>query len=472
MNDHHLRRLLTERSPWRARSDWEQDDPDLRAATQLPLDYEPDALADIRAPGLYVLRGPRRVGKSLELKRSVSRLLQAGVDAKTVLYCSCDGFSAQDLRRLVVQGHNITHTLPGPRYWFLDEVTAVPGWSRIIKDLRDQDTTFRESCVVLTGSSARDLQEARKDLADRRGGVADSERLLLPMGFRAFSDAVRGLDELPDTVVRPKDFLTIQAENAVWELEPWSDTLSNTWELYLDVGGFPRAVGEFVGAGAISAGFIEGLWDVLVGDAIRATTLSETDVAGLLDRLVAALCSPLNASSVANDVGMSGHQAATDRIQDLVAAFLAWRCYRMKDGRPNTAAQRKLYFVDPLIAHLGHLRNPTFPQPDLSKLNEQQIGLALLRAVSDQPTPSAFVQADRVMYERRGTLDTEIDFVGPNLEVPFECKYTDGNWRREAQTMQAGYDRGVMVTRSPLHVTEGDPIWALPAGIVAWLLGN
>ena len=190
MNDSQLRRLLTERSPWRARAGWEAEDPDLRAAGRLPLDYEPEPLADIHAPGLYVLRGPRRVGKSLELKRAIARLLAAGVEPKTVFYCSCDGLSKQDLRRLVAQGHSVTRTLPGPRYWLLDEVTAVPGWSQTIKELRDQDTTFREACVVLTGSSARDLEQARKDLADRRGGIADSDRLLLPMGFRAFCRAL------------------------------------------------------------------------------------------------------------------------------------------------------------------------------------------------------------------------------------------------------------------------------------------
>ncbi len=108
-----------------------------------------------------------------------------------------------------------------PRYWLLDEVTAVRGWSQTIKELRDQDTAFREACVVLTGSSARDLDQARKDLADRRGGVANSDRLLLPMGFRSFCRALGGLDELPPQVIRPKDCLTPQAEQAISALEPW-----------------------------------------------------------------------------------------------------------------------------------------------------------------------------------------------------------------------------------------------------------
>jgi predicted AAA+ superfamily ATPase len=289
------------------------------------------------------------------------------------------------------------------------------------------------------------------------------------MGFRAFARALGGADGLPSRSIRPRDFLTPGAEGAVMALEPWSNALADTWELFLDVGGFPRAVGEMVGEGAVSEGFLQGLWDVVLGDAIRASTMSEADVAALLDRLSANLCSPINASRVARDIGLAGHQAAMNRIEDLVRAFLAWRCYRARDGRPDTAAQRKLYFVDPLIAQLAPIRNPGFPVPDAAKLTQQQIGLALARAISLQE-PAAYVQTDRVMYERTDT-GAEIDFAGPDLEIPFECKYTDGGWRREALTMKARHGRGVMVTRSPLLTGPEEPVWAIPAGILAWLLG-
>jgi hypothetical protein len=346
----------------------------------------------------------------------------------------------------------------------------VAGWPQTIKELRDQHTSFREACVVLTGSSARDLEQARKDLADRRGGVADSDRLLLPMSFRAFCRALGGLDELPTDLVRPKDCLTPSAERAISALEPWSDALADAWELFLDVGGFPRAVGEHVATGAVSDGFVQGLWDVVLGDAIRAAPMSEAEVAALLDRLATNLCSPINVSRIARDVGLSGHQAAVNRIEDLVRAFLAWRCHRLRDGLPDTAAQRKLYFVDPLVAQLAHRCDSRFPAPDAAKLTQQQIGLALARAVSPR-APAAFVQTGRVMYERTNT-GAEIDFAGPDLEVPFECKYTDGSWRKQALTMKARHGRGVMVTRSPLLTGADEPIWAIPAGILAWLLGN
>ena len=267
---------------------------------------------------------------------------------------------------------------------------------------------------------------------------------------------------------RPKDLLTPAAERAISTLEPWSNALANTWELFLDVGGFPRAVGEQVAAGAVSDGFAQGLWDVVLGDAIRAAPMSEAEVTALLDRLAGNLCSPINSSRIARDVGLPGHQATTNRIEDLVRAFLAWHCHRVRDGRPHTAAQRRLYFVDPLIAQLAHRRSPAFPAPDTSRLTQQQIGLALARAVSLH-APTAWVQTDKVMYERTNT-GAEIDFVGPDLEIPFECKYTDGSWRKEAQTMKARHGRGVMVTRSPLLTGPDEPIWAIPAGILAWLV--
>ena len=460
MNDGQLRRLLTEQSPWRADDRWERDDPDIRAATQLPLAYEPNALADVRPPGLYVLRGPRRVGKSLELKRAIGRLLRRGIESRTVFYCSCDGLSAQDLRRLIATGHNAVRTLDGPRYWFLDEITAIRGWSTAIKQLRDQNTTFREACVVLTGSSARDLRDATKDLADRRGGAADSDRLLLPMGFRSFCHALEGFDETPAAQIRPSDFLTSTTARAVDELEPWTSRLDDAWQLYLTVGGFPRAVGEFVKHGAVQRGFLDGLWDVIVGDAIRASSMSEVVVIALLVRLATNLGSPLNATAVAADVGLRDGDRVNERVDDLVRAFLAWRCHRLKDGLPSTAAQRKVYFVDPLVAQLPHLRNATIPAPDLSLLNEQQIGLHLARALS-LDRPASFVESDGVMYERTGT-GAEIDFVGPHLDVPFECKYEDKPWKRATQTMRARYGRGVLVTRTPLALDD-HRMWAVPA---------
>ncbi len=64
MNDGQLQRHLGTQNPWWLRPDWELDDPSLRPVTLSPVTYEPDILRGIRPGGLYVLRGPRRVGRA------------------------------------------------------------------------------------------------------------------------------------------------------------------------------------------------------------------------------------------------------------------------------------------------------------------------------------------------------------------------------------------------------------------------
>ena len=470
MNDGQLRRLLTDRSTWWRDPGWEREDPDLREAAESPFLYVPNPLSDLRPDGLYVLRGPRRVGKSVEVKRAIAATIQAGANPRLVFFCSCDGLSAQDVRRLIAVGQKDSATLSGDRYWFLDEITAVPGWAVAIKELRDGDPVFRRSCVVLSGSSARDLRDATKALAGRRGGVADSDRLLLPMDFRSFCLSIGGFERLPEEQLRPDDFLTPAGERAVAVLSPFFSELDHAWQSYLRVGGFPKAVSDFVGTAEVSVGFVQALWDVIAGDAFQSTGMTGADVVTLLERLVIGIGSPLNASAVARDVGLSDNHRVNDRIGALEFALMAWRCHRIKGGLPNLRAQEKVYFLDPLIARLPHLRDERRRDPDDSQLTEQQLGVLLLRAGGGGP--EALLEANTVMYERTSS-DAEIDFVGPELGVGFEGKYVDGPWRRSAQTMRARRERGVMVTRTVLDLDEREGatrVWAVPAGIVGWLL--
>jgi uncharacterized protein len=471
VNDGQLRRLLTDRSTWwRSGVKWERDDPDLREAADAPFLYEPSPLAGLQPPGLYVLRGPRRVGKSVEIKRAISAAIAAGANPRLVFFCSCDGLTAQDLRRLIVVGQKDTATLEGERYWFLDEVTAVSGWAATIKELRDGDSTFRGSCVVLSGSSARDLREATKALAGRRGDAVDSDRLLLPMDFRSHCRAVGVVDGVPEVSCRPKDLLSAAGEEAISSLAPFFSDLDHAWQTYLRVGGFPRAASDFVTSAAVSPAFVQALWDVIAGDAFQTTGMSDGEVAEFLERLVVGLASPINASSVARDVGLSDNHRVNDRVDALGFALIAWRCHRIRRGLPNLRAQEKVYFVDPLFARLPNLRDQRRRDPDDSVLGEQQLGLLLLRAVGGKG-PGALLEAGTVMYERVSS-SAEIDFVGPELGIGFEGKYIDGPWRRAAQTLRSR-GGGIFATRSVIDLDDGrEPgaVWAVPAGILAWLL--
>jgi len=469
MNEGEITRWLTNGNTWWRHADWQRDDRDLRSLAASRLDYSPTPLEDIAPGGVYVVRGPRRVGKSLELKRTISRLIQRGVAPRRIIHFACDELSKGDLRRLVTAGRDtLTRNVSKPRYWFLDEITNVPDWPATVKWLLD-NTGFQDDCVVLTGSSARDLTEAQKNLAGRLGSAKNSNRLLLPMSFRAFCHAI-GLSAVPATLtVRPKDFVSSVVEEAIYELQVWLDDLASAWELYLRVGGFPRAVDDYLKHGDVREDFVQALWDVVAGEAVRRSTTSAAQTQALLTVLAKSLTSPVNMSNLARQIGVESYHTAKARVDDLILAYLAWRCHQAGDHNlPNLDAQSKFYFTDPLLARLAHLRTDQAPEPDVSRLSEQQLGFALLRRI-EEDEPSSFAEFTRLMYAKSAR--KEIDFISPSFSaMGFEGKYVDKGWRQEALTLQRRFNRGVLATRSVLDTSR--EIWAVPAGIIGWLLSD
>jgi hypothetical protein len=471
VNDAEIKERLRDRNPWwRDPEAWWRSDDVLREVADAPFVYEPDVLAGISPPSLYVVVGPRRAGKSVELRRKVRSLIEGGAaPGRRIVYCSCDGFRPQDLRRMFKAGRALTQgDADEPRWWFVDEITAVgEQWSEIVKELRD-NSPLRRDCVVVTGSSARGLREAVDNLAGRRGpDAAKSDRLVLPMGFRTFC-ALTGVDG-PDDVamVAPAELFRRTAAEAFTELAYWIEPLVDAWENYLRVGGYPRAVRDFVSTGDVGPGFARDLWDVVRGDAIRSAGLADSTILALADRLGQGLASPVNASDVARSVGLNDNHATNARIDDLAVNFLAWRCPRSVSGRPSPGAQKKVYFTDALLARVARIVDDQRHEPKVAQLSEQQIGVALARAI-DAHHPGAFARETRVMYERTKT-NREIDFVGPDLNGCVEGKYVDSGWKGEARTARANYDRGILATRRAHDLDDG-PIWAVPAPALAWVL--
>jgi uncharacterized protein len=467
MNEAQLTCALASGNAWWRSPQWERDDRDLRALAATDLDYEPEPLIDVSPDGLYVLRGPRRVGKSLELKRAISRLINQGVAPRSIVHFACDELGAGDLQRLVKAGREVlTRGLEGPRYWFLDEITSVPAWPEAIKWLRD-NTAFGEDCVVLTGSSARDLAEAQKQLAGRLGRATQPDRLLLPMGFRSFARAM-GLDGLPQPApVRIQDFMSAEVDAIFTELLPWLDELLSTWELYLRVGGFPRAVGDQLAHGEVQDDFVRTLWDVTAGEALRGSSTMPSHVQAMLARLTRSLTTPLSVESLREDMGVDSPHTAKARLQDLIFAYLAWPCHRREGNGPKLSARSKYYFIDPLMARLAAIRSASpIAEVDASAISEQQLGLELLRSL-EREQPGTYAHFSDVMYQR--TSSKEVDFCGPRFgRGGFEGKYVDAGWRRESQTLRAALGAGVLTTRGLLD-TSGE-VWAVPAPFVGWLL--
>lgn len=460
---------LAESNLWWRSGNWHDADPDLRRARQAPFFYRSGCLDGLVPGGLYVLRGPRRVGKSTEIKYAIADLIASGVAPRNIIHAAVDGWRASDLRTLVT-GARTTFLagVTGPRYWFIDEVSSVIGdWPNMMKNLRDNHADFAEDTVVLTGSSAARLHEVRKALAGRRGNADRSDRVMLPMSFTEF--ARLSLPDLPAIdPVPPSALGDAGLRMRVADLLPYLSDLVGLWEAYLRVGGFPQAVAGWRSAGDVDPGFLQAMWDVIYGGAINAERFSSPQTATMLAGLARNLCSPLNVSDLARDLD-AGHGAAKSRLADLAETFLIWPCHREQGMLPKLSAQSKWYFTDPAIARLAATRGYG-REPDLTQLNEQQIGVALLRALDATATGPVDDYSSLLYY--RHSSGSEIDFVGRGLgPIAVEGKYVDdGRWGRVRQTFQAARWHGILASRSAIRWE--DTISVLPAPVLALLIGS
>jgi uncharacterized protein len=445
----------------------------LRSAARSGLHYHPNVLSDIPRGSLVLLRGPRRVGKSVEIKRLVQQLLTQGHPPRAVIHAAADGWTTSDLRTLVNIGKRLAPPTINHRWWLIDEVSSVPQWSQTLKYLRDNDPDFAEDTVILTGSSSADLTAASSNLAGRRGPVSYPDRTLLPMGFRTFADialASRGQTMPGVAHLRPTTLRDPGQRQVLAGLLPWLPDLLAWWEIYLQCGGFPQSVAAQL-TGGDGGPIVQALFDIVQRDAFGSAGLSQAQSLGLLASITANLTNAMNLSDLARDLDL-GHDTASRRLADLNDTYLTWTCHRSEQLRPNLRAQAKRYFTDPLLARLAHLRNPTFLPPDATQLTEQQLGIALVRS-AERNSPGRYADDDSVLFERTPSRK-EIDFVGPQLDpVAIEAKYIDdGRWVGEAATVNASRYQGIIATRSVLDTESDDPArsWAVPACLLAYCL--
>lgn len=461
---------LARLNPWWRDSGWAAVDVDLVDARNSGLHYRSGVLDALEPGGLYLLRGPRRVGKTVAVKQAIEDLLQGGAPPTSVVRTAVDGWAAKELRTLTQNTALPPIPLGATRYWFLDEVTAVTGdWAEQIKWLRDNDPGFRAATVVLTGSNAAALTVAAGILAGRRGKLTNLDRTLLPMGFRTFVEQV-ATASLPTTPQLPLGGLRSPAARSAYaHLLPWLDDLVRLWELYISYGGFPVSVAAARAGQAIPDYFVDDIFDVIANDTFANSRLNALAEMTLLERLWESMSSPANLSNIAGDVRISA-DVATRHVAYLRDAFLLWACPQRADDAwvPRERAQDKLYAVDPLVARLAHLRNPARADIDPTILSEMQVGMAIRRRILTERPRST---TDQSLFYVRTPSRKEIDFVAADLAgVAVEGKYTeDGRWARASATVNASEWDGILTTRNVLDTT-GPRAWAVPAAFLGYCL--
>lgn len=460
---------------------WTQAHRLLKDRARYDLGYRAHVLDDLaQAPigdALVILTGPRRVGKSVVLLDLAQALCtRADIDPRQVIHLPCDGFAARDLRRAFTLGRELTRfvdrDVPRQRMWLLDEITGIPGWTAIVKAARD-GTDVGSDTVVLSGSRWLAAEDVEGNLLAGRAGSAGARRTrhLFPMSFRDFVGVTRPA-LAPLAPIHPSDLQSPSVEGILQGIAFDVDAYDFAWQDYLRVGGFPRAVAEFFRNGMVSEAYLEDLQAWLRTDVDPDREADAIPI--LLSELERRMSSPLNVRAAAEALHYS-RNAFPPRLQRLVSGFAAiWCPQRNEHGARVPGAQAKLYLADPLLAWMPSRLRAGLLEPDMTRLTEAVIGVALARAV-DQLQAGRWVNGDTIGYLRTAS-DGEIDLAplpvpspaGTQRTVPLESKWVEANWRSEARVIENKFRLGIVATKSILDL--GHPVWALPVPMVALLL--
>ncbi len=489
MRDDELRRALTQSNPWwraaASRSDptaWAGSDRLLKDKNRRDIGFRATVLDDIAqlppSDALVLLRGPRRVGKSVLMRElSVTLCGRDDLDPRQVVQFACDRMSSRDLTRAITLALDLTRTIDTGgrrrRIWLLDEIGQVSGWTATLKSLRD-DTDFGDDTVIATSSSWRKEEDVEGNLLAGRAGTSGLRRvrLLMPMTFRNFVRCTRPELALPPRIRADE----LQDEFARLELDQLAfdvDAYDLAWQSYLTCGGFPRAVASFQRDGAVEDDYLRDLqaWLRTDVDPDGSSESLPLLLSGLSDRST----SPLNLAKASRELNYS-RDMFERRVNRLVGSFAAlWNPQRDDRGRVVPRAQAKLYLADPLLAWLPSQLRQGLAAPDFTQLSEQVLALALARQVDDFEE-GRWIANDTIGYARTGS-GNEIDLCpvqlpggsGGSRTTPIESKWVDQGWRSGARPMDAKYGRGILATKSILD-TSSD-VWAVPAPILALSLG-
>lgn len=284
-----------------------------------PYKFKPAIIDDVtfKSGDIHIIRGPRQVGKTTTIKLLIKKLLGKGVKAISVIYISCEAIeSFKDLQDVIVE---CIKDKKEKLYIFLDEISFVESWQRGILAVANLGL-LRNAVVVITGSNARDLKESGERLPGRRGSGRDFK--LYPLSIPEMS-----------------------------QLECFRNkTSAEMLELYMLVGGFPRAISDFVNIGSVTDSTYEAYRNWIVGDAQKYELRQET-LKQMLFRIFETLASRVTWPGLIENSPVKSHETALHYVEHLQDAFLCTLNYCYDTQKHGAAHQkaRKIYFIDPLL---------------------------------------------------------------------------------------------------------------------------
>jgi predicted AAA+ superfamily ATPase len=335
--------MLIPQNPWWKKEYWEKDDPDLRKVDY----YLEKKDIDIQEGKLTVMRGIRRSGKTVYLKRIIGKMIESGVENKKILYLSCDRFTRGEVRN-IVSDFIIKR---GGGYLLLDEVTYMEGWNLLLKELMEKGNFT----VIATGSNPVQIKDLVERLPGR--GVEGNEYYFNPLSFREFVLAlVRLKDKIGDKnlakaveAIKSIDARFSPIAPQIEDLFPYYEEIERVFYIYLFTGGFPDAISDYLKTQKISEETYEMLMRVILGTTAKDKKSEEISRV-IMEKALSLGPGRTDFISIGKDVDLH-HNTVRDYLGLLENSRVIYILYPWDIGkkRHSIRKQKKIVFQSALI---------------------------------------------------------------------------------------------------------------------------
>jgi predicted AAA+ superfamily ATPase len=401
---------------------------------------------------IYVLRGPRQVGKTTLVKLKIRERLDMGIEPRQIFYYPCDLVEGPDrLVKIITSYQDSTRRDKQTRlYIVLDEISSVKDWQKGVKLLYDSGR-LKKCTLILTGSHSIDLRKATETLARRRGEVEKlkdqtPDKILLPPKFSEYAD-VRS-QKIHDTI-RDLDLLKRHRRHQLWakimdgtmprELEELQLVSKEALTLFLDflvTGGIPKVVDNYISVGSISKPIYEEYVSLLLRDIARWGG-KDLILGQIVRRLVETLGTNITLNRIREETDVSSHNTTGVYLDFLKDSFVTTviRKLDINKDAPVAKDSRKVHFEDPFIFHalrswaLG--REPYrealhyLSEPEKkSKLVESVVSNHLVRLLYGYH-PSSLFDYTSLLFHWESSKQRQLDFAVrlSDKYLPIEVKY-------------------------------------------------
>ncbi len=454
---------IIEQNPWWKGKEMVSFDKDIKEYEKTEIHVERKDIA-IEYGKIYVIRGPRRIGKTMWMKNKIKQLISNNIDPRKIMYFNCETLvsRARDNLRKVI--NFFLDMEAGENYIFLDEITYVEDWQTELKFLYDGGK-LSNSAVVVTGSLPFVLKKGIEYMPGR--GIEGNEYLIKPVTFRDFilstashtdkifqgnTEKMRSAGNLT-TIIKNLDGINLEEstdklKDSLKLIYPFMGELRRLFEIYILTGGFPKAINNyFQHSFHIDDSLYEEIVNYILGDITKINMDRET-ARQILIAILRRIGSRYSYTSLSKDTGDEiSHQTIIAYIDALQNSYVLQTLYSYDFNKrmENIKGAKKIYFSDPFIFYClksmlsgksGFELSAAYLQREENRgiLVENIVATHLAR-VKESPKMKEPITYVWFYYNDKGEIDfvykkNDDEYLG--LEVKYQEKVNIGDIRRIA----------------------------------------